>query len=78
MVLELIKRLASQGIGVIVVSHNLTDVFAIADRIAVLYLGKMVAEGPAAEFDSQIVVDMMTTGASSRSPKASGVPGGGG
>ena len=30
-----------------VVSHNLNDVFEVADRIAVLYLGRMVAEGPA-------------------------------
>ena len=39
MVLSLIKRLASQGVAVLVISHNLNDVFAVADRIAVLYLG---------------------------------------
>ena len=46
-VLDLIKRLAAQGVAVIVVSHNLNDVFAVADRIAILYLGRMVASGPA-------------------------------
>ena len=35
----------------IVISHNLNDVFAVADRIAVLHLGRMVATGPAQEFD---------------------------
>ncbi len=45
MVLSLIKRLASQGVAVIVVSHNLNDVFAVADRIVILHLGHMVAQG---------------------------------
>ena len=58
----------------LMVSHNLNDVFEVADRVAVLHLGRMVAEGKASEFDRQIVVDLMTTGASSRSvgPAASG------
>jgi ABC-type sugar transport system ATPase subunit len=66
MVLSLIKRLASQGVAVMVVSHNLTDVFEVADRIAILYLGEMVAQGPASEFDVPSVVDYMTTGRSER------------
>ncbi|HET9731352.1 MAG TPA: ATP-binding cassette domain-containing protein [Acidimicrobiales bacterium] len=66
MVLDLIGRLATQGIAVIVISHNLNDVFAVADRLAVLHLGRMVAQGPASDFDRQIVVDLMTTGSSSR------------
>jgi ABC-type sugar transport system ATPase subunit len=70
MVLGLIKRLASQGVAVMVVSHNLNDVFAIADRIAILYLGQMVAQGPAPEFDASMVVDYMTTGRSSRTAPA--------
>jgi ABC-type sugar transport system ATPase subunit len=41
MVLELIKTLAGRGVAVMVVSHNLVDVFEVADRIAVLYLGRM-------------------------------------
>ena len=46
-VLSLITRLAGRGLGVLVISHNLTDVFRVADRIAVLYLGRLAAVGPA-------------------------------
>ncbi|MGO9752162.1 MAG: ATP-binding cassette domain-containing protein [Solirubrobacteraceae bacterium] len=67
MVLDLIKRLSSQGVAVLVVSHNMNDVFAVADRLAILYLGHMVATGPAAEFDRTSVVDYMTSGVSGRS-----------
>jgi D-xylose transport system ATP-binding protein len=42
-VLNLVKRLASQGVAVIIISHNLSDVFKVADQISVLYLGKLVA-----------------------------------
>jgi ABC-type sugar transport system ATPase subunit len=66
MVLELVRRLADSGLAVVIISHNLNDVFQVADRIAVLHLGTMVAEGPATEFDRQIIVDFMTTGRSSR------------
>jgi ABC-type sugar transport system ATPase subunit len=66
LVLSLITRLAGQGYGVIVVSHNLNDVFQVADRIAVLYLGRLAAVGPAADFDRTSVVDLMTTGTSTR------------
>ncbi len=67
LVLDLITRLSGQGVGVIVISHNLNDVFAVADRIAVLHLGRMVTAGPAHEFDRPSVVDYMTTGRSERS-----------
>lgn len=43
-VLALVKRLAEQGVAVILISHNLADVFEVADYISVLYLGQMVAE----------------------------------
>jgi ABC-type sugar transport system ATPase subunit len=66
MVLDLIKSLASRGVAVILVSHNLNDVFEVADRIAILHLGHMVAEGEASSFDRQVVVDYMTTGRSTR------------
>jgi ABC-type sugar transport system ATPase subunit len=70
-VLDLIKRLATQGVAVMVVSHNLNDIFEVADRIVVLYLGRMVAEDDASKFDRQVVVDYMTTGQSSRELQAS-------
>jgi ABC-type sugar transport system ATPase subunit len=65
-VLDLIGRLASQGIAVIVISHNLNDVMSVSDRIAVLYLGSLAAVGPKAQFDTQSVVDLMTTGTTAR------------
>jgi ABC-type sugar transport system ATPase subunit len=69
-VLALIRRLADQGVAVLMVSHNLNDVLRVADRIAVLYLGRMAVDGPAADFDLQSVVEYMTAGVSSR-PEAS-------
>jgi ABC-type sugar transport system ATPase subunit len=62
MVLGLITRLSQRGVAVLVISHNLNDVFEVSDRIAVLYLGRLVVSGPAAEFDRQSVVEYMTTG----------------
>ena len=66
MVLGLIRRLADHGLAVLFVSHNMNDVFEVADRIAVLYLGKVVALRDASELDRQIAVDLMTTGGSTR------------
>jgi ABC-type sugar transport system ATPase subunit len=62
MVLDLVRRLADRGLGVIIVSHNLNDVFRVADRLAVLHLGQLVATGAIAEFDPQSVVEYMTLG----------------
>jgi ABC-type sugar transport system ATPase subunit len=67
MVLDLVRRLADRGLAVMVVSHNMNDVFEVADRIAVLRLGHMVAVRPKSEMDPQIAVDLMTTGTSTRS-----------
>ncbi len=74
MVLELVRRLADRGHAVLIVSHNMNDVFEVADRIAVLHLGKLAAVRPIADLDRQIVVDLMTTGVSTRAarPAASG------
>ena len=66
MVLGLVRRLADRGLAVMLVSHNMNDVFEVADRIVVLRLGRVVAVKPAAELDRQIVVDLMTTGVSTR------------
>ncbi|HEV3387402.1 MAG TPA: hypothetical protein VG057_00225, partial [Solirubrobacteraceae bacterium] len=73
-VLSLIKRLASQGVAVLVVSHNLNDVFAVANRVVILYLGHMVAQGPVSQFDPASVVDYMTTGRSTRAVDHTAVP----
>src|ERR1700680_4844558 len=74
-VLDLVRRLRDRGLAVMVISHNLNDVFEVADRIAVLTLGRMVAEDKASAFDRQSLVDYMTTGASSRKTAAAGAGG---
>jgi len=61
-VLNLVRRLADNGLAVVLISHNLNDVFQVADRIAVLYLGRMVGEVPAKDVKSSEVVEMITTG----------------
>jgi D-xylose transport system ATP-binding protein len=62
MVLDLIKTLSGRGVAVMVVSHNMVDVFEVADRIAVMYLGNCVVQGPASDFNRQSAVEWMTTG----------------
>jgi ABC-type sugar transport system ATPase subunit len=69
-VLKLVRRLAEKGLAVLLVSHNLNDVFEVADRVAVLHLGRMAAIRPVAELDRQLVVELMTTGTSTRLPRA--------
>ena len=59
-VLQLVKRLRDQGLGVILISHNLADVFAVADRIVVLRLGRNAGEYPATDDQRQQVVAAIT------------------
>jgi D-xylose transport system ATP-binding protein len=59
-VLNLVRRLADQGVAVIIISHNLQDVFKVADYINVLYLGTMVASIPTSETTSDDVVGYIT------------------
>lgn len=59
-VLDLIRRLRSDGLGVVVVSHNLVDVFAVADRIVVLRLGRRVASLETARTTAEEVVAAIT------------------
>jgi len=59
-VLDLIRRLREQGLGVVVISHNLRDVFQVADRIVVLRLGKRVATFQAAAAGEVDVVAAIT------------------
>ena len=63
-VLLLVRRLADRGLAVILISHNLTDVFAVADEIGVLYLGQMVAQFDAKSVTSNQVVELITGGRS--------------
>jgi ABC-type sugar transport system ATPase subunit len=62
MVLELVKTLKANGVAVLLISHNLTDVFQVADRIAGLYLGRVAGTYPVGELDTQKAVELITTG----------------
>src|SRR3954451_7269065 len=59
-VLELVKTLRERGYGVVVISHNLADVFAVADRIYVLRLGKKAGDFKAGEANQDQVVKAIT------------------
>ena len=61
-VLRLVRRLADHGLAVILISHNMNDVLAVADDIAVLYLGKMTAQVEAKDVDHSRVVELITGG----------------
>jgi D-xylose transport system ATP-binding protein len=63
-VLLLVRRLADRGLGVVLISHNLNDVFRVADDIAVLYLGQMAAQVQRADVSNNQVVELITTGRS--------------
>lgn len=61
-VLELVKTMAKKGLAVVLISHNLYDIFEVADRITVLRLGKKVEELIAANTTHQEVVHAITAG----------------
>jgi ABC-type sugar transport system ATPase subunit len=61
-VLELVRRLGQQGLGVILISHNLHDVFETADRITVLRLGRNVGVFDRRQTSQQAVVEAITAG----------------
>ena len=59
-VLELIRRLKAQGVGVMLISHRMPDVFAVADRIIVLRRGTKVADKQAAETSPEEITGLIT------------------
>ncbi|MFC8849320.1 MULTISPECIES: ATP-binding cassette domain-containing protein [unclassified Micromonospora] len=63
-VLELVRRLADNGLAVVLISHNMNDVFAVSDRIAALYLGQMVAQVKTTDITHSQVVELITAGRS--------------
>ena len=63
-VLELVRRLADNGLAVVLISHNMNDVFAVSDRIAALYLGRMAAQVRASDVTHAQVVELITSGRS--------------
>jgi D-xylose transport system ATP-binding protein len=62
-VLDLVKRLGEQGLAVVIVSHNLSDVFEVANRITVLRLGRVVRVYETADTNAQEIVGAITSGA---------------
>jgi len=63
-VLELVRQLADNGLCVVLISHNMNDVFAVADSIATLYLGQMAAQVKASDVTFSQVVELITAGRS--------------
>ncbi|MGH3360588.1 MAG: ATP-binding cassette domain-containing protein [Nocardioidaceae bacterium] len=63
-VLDLVRRLADKGLGVVFISHNMVDVFEVADRITALFLGRVAADVPASQLDNSRVVELITAGRS--------------
>ena len=61
-VLNLVRRLADNGLAVILISHNINDVFQVADNIAALYLGNMAAQVKTKDVTHAQVVQLITTG----------------
>ena len=63
-VLDLVRRLADQGIAVILISHNMLDVLKVSDRVAALYLGRMAAQVKTSELNHTQIVELITAGRS--------------
>lgn len=65
-VLRLIRRLAEQGVGIILITHRLQDLFRVCDRIAVMYEGLKVAERRIGETDLEDLVGLIVGGKAAR------------
>ena len=63
-VLDLVRRLADAGLGVVLISHNMNDVMQVADKIVALYLGQTAAIVDAKDVTTTQVVELITTGRS--------------
>jgi D-xylose transport system ATP-binding protein len=72
MVLELIRTLRARRVPVVLISHNLADVFAVCTRIVVLRLGAVVANVATAATDPDAIVAAITGSAAARG--AGGAP----
>jgi D-xylose transport system ATP-binding protein len=61
-VLDLVRRLADQGLGVVFISHNMNDVMEVADSVYVLFLGRYAAEVQAKDYTTTQIVELITAG----------------
>jgi D-xylose transport system ATP-binding protein len=66
-VLELVRRLGEQGLAVVIVSHNLSDIFEVANRITVLRLGRNVGVYDRDKTTEQEIVQAITMGTATES-----------
>lgn len=74
-VLDLVRRLAEKDLGVVIISHNLHDIFEVADRITVLRLGKRAALFARKDVSEEDVVRAITAGTIERVPGMTPEPG---
>jgi D-xylose transport system ATP-binding protein len=63
-VLNLVRRLAENGLGVVLITHNMNDVFQVADSIACLFLGQMAAQVRTKDVNNTQVIELITAGRS--------------
>ncbi len=63
-VLDLVRRLADNGLGVLLISHNMNDVKEVSDRVCALYLGRVAADVAAADVTTGQIVELITSGRS--------------
>jgi D-xylose transport system ATP-binding protein len=63
-VLDLVRRLADQGRGVVLISHNMNDVMEVADRVVALFLGRVAAEVSTKDTSTTQIVELITSGRS--------------
>ncbi|HEX4016866.1 MAG TPA: ATP-binding cassette domain-containing protein [Frankiaceae bacterium] len=63
-VLDLVRRLADNGLGVVLISHNMNDVMEVADRVAALFLGRIAAEVFTKDSSTTEIVELITSGRS--------------
>ena len=63
-VLDLVRRLADQGLGVLLISHNMLDVIEVSDRVTALFLGRVAADLKTSETNHSQIVELITAGRS--------------
>ena len=64
-VLDLVRRLAEQGLGVVLISHNMNEVLEVSDRVACMYLGRIVADVAVDQATTrEFLVELITSGRS--------------
>jgi D-xylose transport system ATP-binding protein len=63
-VLNLVRRLADNGLAVVLITHNMNDVLRVADSVAALYLGRTAAQVDAKTVNTTQIVELITSGRS--------------